>query len=71
MQRKLSAINIPDCIRIGGQTVITIEAMKMEHSLRTPYAGIVSEVRVNPGAQVANGEVLAVVDGDEQPVGSA
>jgi biotin carboxyl carrier protein len=60
---------------VGGQAIVTIEAMKMEHSLRTPYPGTVSEVRVNPGAQVANGEVLVVVDEDEdedeQPAGSA
>jgi acyl-CoA carboxylase subunit alpha len=48
----------------GGQAVVTVEAMKMEHSLRTPYPGTVAEVRVQPGAQVANGEVLVIVDED-------
>lgn len=43
----------------------TIEAMKMEHSLRAPNPGMVSEIRVRSGDQVANGEVLIVVDEDE------
>jgi propionyl-CoA carboxylase alpha chain len=45
-----------------GDVIVTIEAMKMEHSLRAPSAGRVAEVRVSPGDQVANGDVLVVVD---------
>ncbi len=36
-----------------GQTVATIEAMKMEHQLKAPRDGIVAQVLANPGDQVA------------------
>jgi len=36
-----------------GQTVATIEAMKMEHQLKAPRAGIVAETLVKTGDQVA------------------
>jgi propionyl-CoA carboxylase alpha chain len=51
----------------AGQTLITIEAMKMEHPVRTPVAGTVSQVRVAPGDQVRTGEVLVVVVPDPAP----
>jgi geranyl-CoA carboxylase alpha subunit len=38
---------------IRGQTVATIEAMKMEHHLKAPRDGIVAEVRMKPGDQAA------------------
>jgi acetyl/propionyl-CoA carboxylase alpha subunit len=51
----------------SGQVVVTVEAMKMEHSVRAPGGGYVREVRVRTGDQVANGAVLVVVD--EHPAG--
>jgi geranyl-CoA carboxylase alpha subunit len=36
-----------------GQTVATIEAMKMEHQLKAPRDGVVAEVLAKPGDQVA------------------
>jgi propionyl-CoA carboxylase alpha chain len=36
--------------------------MKMQHTVTAPQAGVVTEIDVRPGAQVAAGEVLAVVD---------
>ncbi len=47
-----------------GQTVLVLEAMKMQHTVSTPTAGVVTEIDVKPGAQVAAGEVLAVVAND-------
>ncbi|HUJ66490.1 MAG TPA: biotin carboxylase N-terminal domain-containing protein [Acidimicrobiales bacterium] len=46
----------------NGQVVVTVEAMKMEHSVRAPQPGLVREVKVGPGDQVENGAVLVVVD---------
>jgi acetyl-CoA/propionyl-CoA carboxylase biotin carboxyl carrier protein len=40
--------------------VVAVEAMKMEHSLRSPVAGTV-ELLVAVGDQVARGQVLARV----------
>jgi propionyl-CoA carboxylase alpha chain len=46
----------------AGQTVLVLEAMKMQHTVTAPQAGVVTEIDVRPGAQVAAGEVLAVVE---------
>ncbi len=46
----------------AGQTLVLLEAMKMEHHVRAPYAGVVGEVRVAVGQQVENGAVLLVVE---------
>ena len=44
-----------------GQTVLVLEAMKMQHTVTAPLAGTVTRMSVQPGTQVAAGEVLAVV----------
>ncbi|WTX00733.1 acetyl-CoA carboxylase biotin carboxyl carrier protein subunit [Streptomycetaceae bacterium NBC_01309] len=41
-----------------------LEAMKMEHTLRSPADGVVAALPVAEGAQVDDGTVLAIVDGD-------
>lgn len=41
-----------------GDTLVILEAMKMENELRAPRAGIVHEVKIEPGAQVASGQTL-------------
>jgi len=46
----------------AGQTLVVLEAMEMEHAVHAPAAGVVSEIRVQPGQQVDAGSVLAVVD---------
>ena len=45
-----------------GDTVVVLEAMNMENTLAAPAAGSVKSLRVSPGASVAKGDVLAVVD---------
>jgi propionyl-CoA carboxylase alpha chain len=47
-----------------GQPLVVLEAMKMEHTVASPAAGAVSDLRVEPGQQVDAGAILAVVDGD-------
>jgi propionyl-CoA carboxylase alpha chain len=49
----------------AGDAVLVLEAMKMQHTVAAPYDGTVAEVRVEPGTQVAAGEVLAVVESSE------
>jgi propionyl-CoA carboxylase alpha chain len=56
----------------AGETLLVIEAMKMEHPVRAPEDGTVVEVRVAPGQQVENGALLLVVEpagGDEPEKG--
>jgi acetyl/propionyl-CoA carboxylase alpha subunit len=45
-----------------GQPVVVLEAMKMEHALVAPFDGVVGEVGVSVGDQVAADAVLAVVE---------
>jgi pyruvate carboxylase len=45
----------------AGQTVATIEAMKMEASITTPVAGVVERVALSSVAQVEGGDLLLVV----------
>ncbi|PKO22066.1 MAG: acetyl-CoA carboxylase biotin carboxyl carrier protein subunit [Chloroflexi bacterium HGW-Chloroflexi-1] len=44
-----------------GETLIILEAMKMENELRAPRAGAIREVRTESGAQVALGQVLVTL----------
>jgi propionyl-CoA carboxylase alpha chain len=44
----------------AGETVLVLEAMKMQHTISAPTDGVVSDL-VAVGAQVAAGDVLAVV----------
>ncbi|MGQ4515569.1 acetyl-CoA carboxylase biotin carboxylase subunit [Streptomyces sp. DW26H14] len=45
----------------AGQSLLVVEAMKMEHVISAPYAGTVTELDVRPGSTVAMDQVLAVV----------
>jgi propionyl-CoA carboxylase alpha chain len=49
----------------AGQPLLWLEAMKMEHLVAAPAAGIVAELPVAPGQQVEVGSVLAVVKPEE------
>ena len=44
-----------------GQTVVILEAMKMENDLASPITGKVKEIRVSKGQTVNQGDVLVVV----------
>jgi biotin carboxyl carrier protein len=45
-----------------GDTLIILEAMKMEHEVTAPHDGVVREVLVEVGQQVDAGDVLVVVE---------
>jgi propionyl-CoA carboxylase alpha chain len=49
----------------AGQPLLWLEAMKMEHLIAAPAAGIVAELPVGSGQQVEVGSVLAVVKPEE------
>jgi biotin carboxyl carrier protein len=44
------------------QTIVVVEAMKMENELRAPRAGRVREVSVTAGTSVDAGRILAVIE---------
>lgn len=48
----------------AGQSLLVVEAMKMEHVIAAPHDGTVTELDVTPGSTVAMDQVLAVVTPD-------
>jgi acetyl-CoA/propionyl-CoA carboxylase biotin carboxyl carrier protein len=50
----------------AGQSLLVVEAMKMEHVVSAPHAGTVAELDVTPGSTVAMDQVLAVVTPAEE-----
>jgi acetyl-CoA/propionyl-CoA carboxylase, biotin carboxylase, biotin carboxyl carrier protein len=51
---------------LPGQPMLTVEAMKMEHTVAAPVAGVVTELPARAGALVALDQVLAVISVEEQ-----
>jgi 3-methylcrotonyl-CoA carboxylase alpha subunit len=52
---------------VFGQRLAVIEAMKMEHTLRAPFAAIVKELPVSTGAQVVEGAPIMVLEPVDTP----
>ncbi|MFE4329105.1 acetyl-CoA carboxylase biotin carboxylase subunit [Streptomyces sp. NPDC056831] len=52
---------------VAGQSLLVVEAMKMEHVISAPHAGIVTELDVTAGTTVAMDQILAVVTSAEAP----
>jgi propionyl-CoA carboxylase alpha chain len=50
----------------GGQLLVVLEAMKMEHVVAAPLTGTVSELSVEVGDQVETGQALAVITPTEE-----
>jgi 3-methylcrotonyl-CoA carboxylase alpha subunit len=46
----------------AGQRVAVLEAMKMEHTLRAPFAGTVAEVAAAVGTQVVEGARIMLIE---------
>ena len=49
-----------------GQKLVTLEAMKMEHSLAAPFDGVVAELNAAEGTQVTEGTLLVRVEKGEE-----
>lgn len=56
------AVTVGDHVE-RGDTVIVIEAMKMENEFKAAAAGTVTEIRVQPGQAVNTGDVLVLISG--------
>ncbi len=62
----LVALHVAEGDRVSaGQPVATLEAMKIEIGVDAPVAGVVRELRARRGQQVAAGDVLLVIEPDE------
>jgi len=65
MPGKVIELRVKDGQRVrAGETLVVLEAMKMEHPMRAPEDGVVHEVRVAQGDQVEAGALLLVVEPD-------
>ena len=49
----------------AGQTLVVLEAMKMEHALKAGISGTVSAISCSVGQQVKSRQLLATVEGDQ------
>ena len=62
MQGGITAIEVDVGTQLTqGQTVMIMDAMKMEHVIASPVSGTVHELRVSPAETVFEGSVLAVI----------
>ncbi|KEA63406.1 Methylcrotonyl-CoA carboxylase biotin-containing subunit [Marinobacterium lacunae] len=50
----------------AGQTLVIMEAMKMEHSIHAPHDGIVSDIFFTEGEQVKEGDALIALATDDE-----
>jgi propionyl-CoA carboxylase alpha chain len=48
-----------------GETLVVMEAMKMEHVISAPTTGTVTAIFVTTGQQVDNGAVLLTLESDD------
>ncbi|AGK49822.1 D-ala D-ala ligase family protein [Burkholderia thailandensis MSMB121] len=63
MNGRVIAVDIDEGATVrAGQTVMVLEAMKMEHAITAPFAGRVASLGTRAGEQVAPGQVLAQLE---------
>jgi acetyl-CoA/propionyl-CoA carboxylase, biotin carboxylase, biotin carboxyl carrier protein len=63
MPGTVTAVDVADGQHVeAGARLVVVEAMKMEHALTSPIAGVVRELRARPGDTVAKDAVLLVVE---------
>ena len=53
-------VNVGDKVK-AGQTVVLLEAMKMENNIEADVEGTVTEVKVRKGDSVLEGDVMVVI----------
>jgi 3-methylcrotonyl-CoA carboxylase alpha subunit len=47
----------------AGQALLVVEAMKMEHTIRAPHAGVVRTLKYRVGERVKEGSTLLEMEG--------
>jgi acetyl-CoA/propionyl-CoA carboxylase biotin carboxyl carrier protein len=63
MPGTVTAVEVADGQHVeAGARLVVVEAMKMEHALTAPIAGVVRELRARPGDTVAKDAVLLIVE---------
>ncbi|MEO5586191.1 MAG: biotin/lipoyl-containing protein, partial [Novosphingobium sp.] len=65
MPGKVIAVDVAAGDRVtAGQKLVTLEAMKMEHTLTAPFDGVVAELNVVAGAQVQVDALLVLIEAE-------
>ncbi|HEX3794303.1 MAG TPA: acetyl-CoA carboxylase biotin carboxylase subunit [Acidimicrobiales bacterium] len=54
-------VAVGDAVEVG-QTICLLEAMKMENAVAAEKAGVIKEIRVEAGASVGAGDIVAVIE---------
>lgn len=54
-------VKVGDSVAVG-QTLLVLEAMKMENNIDASHAGVVKSIATSAGATVAEGDVLMVIE---------
>ena len=63
MPGKIIAVSVKDGDTVSkGDKLVTLEAMKMEHSLTAPFDGTVAVLNVEEGGQVSEGTLLVQIE---------
>ncbi|WP_186425389.1 acetyl/propionyl/methylcrotonyl-CoA carboxylase subunit alpha [Cupriavidus metallidurans] len=69
---RIVAVNVAEGDRVeAGQSLVVLEAMKMEHTLVAPFAGVVSELSARAGGQASAGTLLVRVEAEDAGEGKA
>lgn len=58
-------VNKGDTVK-EGETVCVVEAMKMEHSLKSPFSGVVEQINCQEGQSVSLGDLLISIKSDKE-----
>ena len=53
-------VAVGDTVAVG-QTLLVLEAMKMENNIDSTFAGVVKSIKVNSGSSVMEGDVLITI----------
>jgi acetyl-CoA/propionyl-CoA carboxylase, biotin carboxylase, biotin carboxyl carrier protein len=54
-------VAVGDTVEVG-QGIVVLEAMKMENQIAAEKAGVIKEIRVEAGATVGGGDVVAIIE---------
>jgi acetyl/propionyl-CoA carboxylase alpha subunit len=66
MPASVVRVEVHDGVAVSaGTPIVVLEAMKMEHTVRAPADGVVTTILVTVGQQVDAGQVLAIVQADD------
>jgi 3-methylcrotonyl-CoA carboxylase alpha subunit len=67
MPGRIIAVSVAAGDRVTkGQKLVTVEAMKMEHSLVAPFDGRIAELNASEGGQVSEGALLVRIEAQEE-----